>query len=159
MSYAVTLTLAVLRFINLFCAGLIAGGQVFVLLVVLPVMRRWPVAMAVRTHQMMLFGTPDKYIVPSAIACPLSAIAILLLRQRLNLSSLFDIIGVLSAAGLTVASVAFAEPLSRRLLECSSEAVPGTYVDVQQRWDRVHAIRTVAALLMMMSFIIATLTT
>ena len=152
-----TFALAVLRFINLMSAALIAGGQVLVLMVVLPVMRRWPPSMAVQTHQMMLFGTPDKYIVPSAIICPLSAVLMLILRHKADLSSLFDAIGVVAAAGLTVASVGFAEPLSRRVLELSGDSVPATYDHIQQQWDNVHAMRTGLALLMMAAFIVATI--
>jgi len=152
-----TFALAVLRFINLMTAALIAGGQVLVLMVVLPVMRRWPPSMAVQTHQMMLFGTPDRYIVPSAIICPLSAVLMLILRHKADLSSLFDAIGVVAAAGLTVASVGFAEPLSRRVLELSGDSVPATYDHIQQRWDNVHAMRTGLALLMMAAFIVATI--
>jgi hypothetical protein len=152
-----TFALAVLRFINLMSAALIAGGQVLVLMVVLPVMRRWPPSMAVQTHQMMLFGTPDRYIVPSAIICPLSAVLMLILRHKADLSSLFDAIGVVAAAGLTVASVGFAEPLSRRVLELSGDSVPATYDHIQQQWDNVHAMRTGLALLMMAAFIVATI--
>jgi len=153
-----TFALQILRFINLFSASLIVGSQVLVFMVILPVMRRWPPERAVQTHQAMLFGTPDKYIVPSAVVCPLSAIGILALRHKADLSSLFDVIGVVAAAGLTVASVGFAEPLSRRILEWSGDSVPATYAEIQRRWDRVHALRTGAALLMMAAFIIATLT-
>ena len=152
-----TFALAVLRFINLMTAALIAGGQVLVLMVVLPVMRRWPPSMAVQTHQMMLFGTPDRYIVPSAIICPLSAVLMLILRHKADLSSLFDAIGVVAAAGLTAASVGFAEPLSRRVLELSGDSVPATYDHIQQQWDNVHAMRTGLALLMMAAFIVATI--
>lgn len=152
-----TFALAVLRFINLMSAALIAGGQVLVLMVVLPVMRRWPPSMAVQTHQMMLFGTPDRYIVPSAIICPLSAVLMLILRHKADLSSLFDAIGVVAAAGLTVASVGFAEPLSRRVLELSGDSVPATYDHIQQQWDNVHAMRTGLALMMMAAFIVATI--
>ena len=153
-----TIALLVLRFVNLLSAALIAGGQVLVLMVVLPVMRRWPPSLAVQTHQAMLIGTPDVYIVPSAIVCPMSAILILVLRHKADLSALFDVLGVVAAAGLTIASVAFAEPLSRRVLGWSGESVPESYIEIQQKWDRVHAVRTGTSLIMMAAFILATLT-
>jgi hypothetical protein len=154
-----TFVLSVLRFINLFSGALIVGSQVMVSIVILPVMHRWAPNMSVQTHRAMLFGTPDKYIVPSAIMCPLSAIVILVIRHKADLSSLFDIIGVIAAAGVTVASVAFAEPLSRKILDWSDDTVPAAYAGIQQRWDSVHAMRTAAALLMMAAFILATLNT
>jgi cobalamin synthase len=147
----------VLRFINLLSAALITGSQVLVFAVVLPVMRRWSPEMALQTHRAMLAGAPDKYIVPSAVAAPLSAILIILLRHRADVSSLFDVIGILAAAGVTLASVAFAEPLSRRIVGNAGDSA-GTYVAIQQRWDNVHAARTAAALLMAAAFIVAALT-
>ena len=158
ISAGMTFALAVLRFINLFSAALIAGTQVLVFMVVLPVMRRWPPIMSLQTHQAMLFGTPDKYIVPSAIVCPLSAIVILLLRHKPDLASLCDVIGVLAAAAVTIASVAFAEPLSRRIMALKDASAPDGYAQIQQRWDKVHSVRTVAALLMTGAFIAASLT-
>ncbi|MBZ5566720.1 MAG: hypothetical protein LAN64_02595, partial [Acidobacteriia bacterium] len=148
----------VLRFINLLSAALIAGGQVFVLMVILPVMRRWSPAMAVQTHQAMLFQTPDKFIVPSAVVCPLSAIAILALRHKADVSGLFDVVGVLAAAAVTLTSVVLAEPLSRTIAGWTEGVVPGGFAELQQRYDSVHAVRTAAALLMTAAFIVATLT-
>lgn len=147
-----------LRFVNLFTAAIIAGSQVLVSMVMLPAMRSWPPSMSLKTHQGMLDTQPDRFMVPAAIVCPLSAIGVLLLGRKLkSRSGLWYLIGIVATGVVTVASVGFAEPTSVKMRDWSSDAVPAEYFATRERWDRIHSVRTVAALAALVAYIMAAL--
>jgi uncharacterized membrane protein len=153
-----TFLLQALRFINLFTAAIIAGGQVLVSMVTLPALRRWSPSMSLQAHQGMLDTQPDRFMVPSAIICPLSAILILILRRDFkSATSWLDIAGIASTGVVTVASVAFAEPTSVTMRDWSSDSVPAEYARMRNRWDRIHTVRSVSSLIALAAYILAAL--
>ncbi|MBV9282241.1 MAG: DUF1772 domain-containing protein [Chloroflexi bacterium] len=153
-----TFLIQLLRFVNLFTAGIIAGGQVMVSMVTLPVMRRWSPGMSLQAHQGMLDKQPDSVMVPAAIICPLSALAVLVLRRDFgSRSSQFYLAGIAATMVVTVASVAFAEPTSVKMRDWPSDNVPAEYPQVRDSWDRIHSVRMVASLVALGAFIVGVL--
>jgi hypothetical protein len=133
----------VFAFGGILAAAIAAGGQFLVLLVILPVMRRWPVSLSVKTHQAMLDTLPDRYLPLCTGASLAAAIALLALHDHLPATSTGLIaLGVLGTVGVLVISVAVTRPSSKVIAGWSPETVPEDYRQLRDRWDRMHALRT-----------------
>ena len=128
---------------GMLAAGIAAGGQILVLLVILPVMRRWPVSLSVKTHQAMLDKLPDRYLPLCTVTSLAAAIALLGLHDHLPATSAgLIIVGSLGTLGVLVISVASTRPASKVIAGCSPERVPEDYPQMRDRWDRMHTLRT-----------------
>jgi uncharacterized membrane protein len=151
-----TTWLDVLRFLNVLGAAIMAGGQLFVFMVIIPVKRRWPVNLSVQCHQAMLHTLPDRYLLPAGQASGLCAIALLFLQHDLSkLPVLLRILGIMGLVGVAITSEAFNKPTNRVILTWSSDQVPADYPRMRDRWDRVHMIRTAFGMLALVSFLAA----
>jgi hypothetical protein len=152
----------ILRFTNLFAASLVAGGQVCVLLVIMPTKRRFAARDSVLVHNAMLGHQIDYYMKPSGITSALSAIAILFLggligRILPSQSVLFYFVGLAGTAGVVLLSRYFNVPTNRLMAEWSLDAIPENYPAVRRRWDTVHTIRASCGALALTGYILATL--
>lgn len=148
----------VLRFVNLLGAAILAGGQVFVLAVIIPVKRHLPAGQSVRVHQTMLDELPDRYLRPAgAISMVAAALTLLLQPDRSRVGTLFTLLGLLSGAGVVVTSEQFNKPTNRLLRGWSTDSPPETYPALRDRWDAVHAARTACGLLALAWYIAANL--
>jgi hypothetical protein len=152
----------ILRFINLFAAALVAGGQVCVLLVIMPTKRRFATRDSVLVHNAMLGHQIDYYMKPSGITSGLSAIAILLLGgligRLLPASAIyFYLLGLLGTGGVVILSRFFNVPTNAMMSQWSLDAIPDNYPDVRRRWDLVHTIRACCGVLGFVGYTLAAL--
>jgi hypothetical protein len=139
----VTLLLNVLVFVNVFAAALVAGGQVAVLMVIVPVKRRLPARASVELHLAMLGHQIDRYMRPSGIVSGLTAFAILaLLPARPPAVVVPILLGLVGTLGVVITSRYFNVRTNRAMAGWSLEALPADYPAIRARWDRVHSIRT-----------------
>ena len=137
------LVLDVLTFVNVFAAALVAGGQTAVLMVIVPVKRRWPVRASVELHLAMLGHQIDRYMKPSGIVSGLTALAILaLLPARTPAVVATMVLGMLGTLGVIITSRFFNVRANRSMESWSLDALPPDYDAFRDRWDRVHTIRT-----------------
>jgi hypothetical protein len=132
-----------LTFVNVFSAALVAGGQICVLLVIVPIKRRWPVRPSVELHLAMLGHQIDRYMKPSGILSGLTALAILaLLPVRPPAVVGAMALGLLGTLGVVITSRFFNVRANRSMESWNLDALPADYDAFRDRWDRVHAIRT-----------------
>jgi hypothetical protein len=137
-----------LTFVNVFAAALVAGGQVAVLLVIVPVKRVMPTRASVELHIAMLGHQIDRYMRPSGIVSGLLALVLLALvpaRTPRVVAPL--VLGILGTAGVVITSRFFNVRANRSMQDWSLDALPADYPAFRDRWDRVHAIRTCCGVL------------
>ncbi len=151
-----------LRFINLFAAALVAGGQICVLLVIIPTKRRFAPRDSVLVHNAMLGHQIDYYMKPSGITSGVTAIAILLLagligRSLPASSVMFYFMGLAGTAGVVICSRYFNVPTNLMMAQWSLDAIPANYPDIRRRWDLVHTIRASCGALGFTGYLLATL--
>lgn len=148
----------ILRFVNVSTAALMSGGQLLVLMVIVPVKREWTIPLSVRVHQAMLHTLPDRYLLPSGIVSGITAVAILVIHRDLNaLIVVLYLAGLLGSVGVAVTSERFNKPMNRIILGWTEADIPPTYPEMRDRWDRVHAVRTLSGLLALVCYLIAAL--
>src|SRR5207237_10146197 len=99
----------VIRFINVFSAAMVAGGQLTVLWVIIPVKRELDLSLSVRIHQAMLGHQIDRFMRPFGILSILSALLILALGlfRLLQISGLslgVESLGILGTLGVILTS-------------------------------------------------------
>lgn len=144
--------------VGVLAAAIAAGGQLLVLLVILPVMRRWPVSLSVKTHQAMLDKLPDRYLPYCTGASLAAAIALLGLHDHLPATSAGLITaGLVGTLGVLVISVAFTRPASKVIAGWSIETIPAAYSQIRNRWDRMHALRTLFGTAALVCYLTASL--
>ena len=132
-----------LTFVNVFAAALVAGGQVCVLMVIVPVKRLWPVRSSVELHLAMLGHQIDRYMKPSGIVSALTAIAILALVPARTPAVVAPMVaGMLGTLGVIITSRYFNVRANRAMTTWNLDALPPDYPAFRDRWDRVHYIRT-----------------
>jgi hypothetical protein len=149
-----TLILQVLHFANIFAAALVAGGLVFVLMVIVPAKRALPPRPSVEVHLAMLCGQPDRYMKPLGIISGLLAIVlVVLLREATPVKVAPLLVGLVGSLGVFITSHFFNVQTNRQIESWSLDALPANYPEVRNRWDRVHAIRTAAGLLALAGYI------
>ena len=137
------LLIDVLTFVNVCAAALVGGGQVCVLMVIVPVKRRWPPRTSAELHLAMLGHQIDRYMKPSGIVSGLTAVAILaLLPTRTAAVVAAMVLGMLGTLGVIITSRFFNVRANRSMESWDLDAIPVDYAAFRARWDRVHFIRT-----------------
>src|SRR5262245_9270562 len=98
--------LAVLHFVNICAAATVAGGQLCVLLVIVPTKRAFSNRTSVEVHNAMLGHQIDYYMKPAGIVAGLAAIAIVALDfNHLPVASIaFIVVELIGVAGVVVTS-------------------------------------------------------
>lgn len=142
----VTFLVVILRFVNLFAAALVAGGQVYVFRVVMPVKKSFDDRSAVQMHNAMLGHQTDHYMKPAGIVSGLTAFAIVVLGITKTyplpaISIVFLCIGMLGTLGVALLSRYFNVPTNAMMLNWSLDNIPNDYHDIRTRWDLVHTFR------------------
>lgn len=146
-----------LRFVNLFCAGIAAGTFVTVLLAFIPIVDGLAPRVGLQVRQ-GLDPLVDRYNPPAVILAMLTAIAILASQRELTLAAtLLYVVGLVGMIGVAVTSLGFNMRINRVLAGWSTEAVPPEYEPLLRRWNRYHRLRTGFGLLGLVSFIAAAL--
>lgn len=161
---ATSLVVAVIQFVNLFAAALVAGGQVCVLLVIVPTKRQFPTRMSVEVHNAMLGHQIDYYMKPSGITSLLTAIAIVLLGLPAvgwislpAISIVFYCLGMLGTLGVVICSRYFNVKTNAMMAKWELDSIPGNYPEVRRKWDLVHTIRASCGVTAFTGYVLATL--
>jgi hypothetical protein len=146
----------VIRFVNILGCAIMAGGQVLVLFGAVPVKRRLPARAAVELHQEMLHDQVDRFLLPAQIVSSICAILLILLRRQSTASArrLYKL-GMVGAVGVAVTSERYNKPTNRVILGWSLDDIPPNYPQIAERWDRVHALRTLSGVWSLVCYISA----
>ena len=148
----------ILQFINVTAAAIVAGGQLAVLLVIVPVKREFPTELSVRMHVAMLGHQIDRYMKPSGIVSILSAIALLAVNRNQTLAPVaFTLLGMLGTVGVVILSRYFNVRTNKVMSGWSLDAIPAEYPQIRDRWDKVHTIRASCGMLGLTGYLIAAL--
>jgi len=153
-----TLT-AMLHFVNVLSAALVAGGQVYVFMVIIPTKREFPTRFSVEMHNAMLGHRTDGYMKPAGLTSAFSALLILLLSRDLTTAPLvFLTLGLAGTAGVIITSRYFNLPTNHMMAAWSLDQIPANYPEIRQRWDLVHTIRASCGLLALVCYLLGSLT-
>jgi hypothetical protein len=157
-----TAVLQVLRFINLFAAAIVAGGQIYVFMVLIPTKRQFATPVSVQVHNAMLGHQTDRYMKPAGLVSGISALVILVLAwagyYHLATSSIvFTFIGLAGTLGVAITSRYFNVPTNAMMLTWSLDNIPAEYPQIRGRWDLVHTIRMSCGVLAFTAYLLATL--
>jgi len=149
-----------LRFVNVLSAAIVAGGQVTVLLVIIPVLGSFDTRLSVQVHRAMLGHQIDRFMKPLGITSLLSAVAImgfgLLEAIQIPAASLaLTGIGMAGTIGVIVTSRYFNVRTNRAMEEWSLNDIPQDYGRIRKRWDSVHAVRASSGLLAATAYLLA----
>jgi hypothetical protein len=151
--------LQILRFLNLFPWGILAGSTVWVSLVTVPAHRRHTIAESARMHQTEYSDLPDKYLPICFAIGMLSAIAILIFDRHLSTTAMvFYVLGLIG--GLLFAypfTAAMDHPINTLMRSYPAGTVPANYAELRRRWDFAHLSRTACSVFGLACFVIATL--
>lgn len=150
-----------LRWLNLFLAALVAGGQVLVLLAIVPVKRRMPLERSFALHQDLLIEPPDRYLRPAVLGMLLTALALLgaqaARRTVASPAGAWTALGLAATAGTMGAAAAYNFPINRVLDASACAAMPADYAALQGRWDKGHTLRTACGVLAFACYLAAAL--
>ena len=149
-----------LRFVNVLSAAIVAGGQLTVLLVIVPVLGTFDTRLSVQVHRAMLGHQIDRFMKPLGITSLLSALVIvalgLLEAIRIPAASLaLTCVGIAGTIGVIVTSRYFNVPTNRVIAEWSLSDIPEDYDRIRRRWDSVHRARASAGLLAATAYLLA----
>jgi uncharacterized membrane protein len=146
-----------LRFVNLVCGALVAGGTFFSIWALRPVIRELPPAEGLDLHQ-RTSQRVEKYMPLSGLVAGLTAIAILVVDRDL------DAVWWITAGGLCLTllniTVAFTFdlPVTKQLNAMSrTDLDQAEYNRVSDRWDFFHIVRAFFGYGALMLFTIAAL--
>jgi uncharacterized membrane protein len=145
----------VLRFVDILAGGVVAGGFIMVLVALVSAKREMPAPSALQLHQL---STPriDLYIPPASVLSVVAGILIIVFHDEISrTSALFTALGILFMLAVGIASVFFNMPTNRIMAKWSLDAIPSEYVEMRQRWDSVHQLRTAFGVLAFACYIIA----
>jgi hypothetical protein len=132
-----------LRAVNVLGSGMAAGGQVTILLSIVPVAKMWPAERSVDLHRETLTHRPDRFLRPASIASVVSGVLSQVAEDRRSRTSIAWMAGGIGAmVGVNFLSEKFEFPVNRMLNELPGPSdVPDNYEQIRKNWDRIHALR------------------
>src|SRR5947209_14345820 len=140
-----TILVGVLRFINLFCAGISTGGLVFMLVAVVPMWHTVSHSTSAMSHK-AIDHNAERYMPYITGVSGLAALVILILHYNLSqMSGVFTALGIVGTLGIVITSQFFNTPLNRAIKRWTPDTVPDTYLTIRSRWERLNVIRTSSA--------------
>lgn len=135
-------------------AALLAGGQIFVLFVVLRTMRHMSTLDSFHLHQKMLSTDyPDSYIQPAGIVMFVLGAILLGIEDRTTANVVLTVIPMVAIACIVVLTRAINRPINRKL-GTWTDADVDRYPPVRRRWDTAHAVRVVCGASGLISYIL-----
>jgi uncharacterized membrane protein len=145
----------VLRFINVFTAGVTAGILIIVMTAVMPAILTLPDGTTVRFKQR--FDPLVDRINPAFVFIALvTGVLILIFADHLSTTAkVFTIIGVVGSAGVALTSMTVNMRINRRMAGWSEESVPAEFRPLIERWVRVHRLRTLCGVVAFVAYLIA----
>ncbi len=151
------MTLLVLRFLNIFCAGIITGTWVVTQLALIPARKHFPAESATKLHHVAERGI-DRFNPLCAATSLIAGVLILVLHlSPTRTSALFTAVGCAGNLGAVLISVLWNLPINRKIASWSAGAVPPEYPQIQQRWDRGNLARTGLGLVAFASYVLSAL--
>jgi uncharacterized membrane protein len=148
-----------LYFVAVLAAAVVAGGQLFCLLAVLPALPKFSEPVSVRVHQEALTFRPHVYLrATAATALAATALLLILQHQRLDLSYALTAAGFLAVLVSGFISARFEWPINDEINSWGPDGVGANYGALRQRWDAKHQLRTVLSITALACFIGAVLT-
>jgi hypothetical protein len=139
---------------------LVAGGQVFAMMVVIPTKRAFSDRVSVEVHNAMLGHQTDYYMKPAAIVSFIAAVALVVIQygQLTPLAVVFSGIGMLGTVGVALLSRYFNVPTNAMMLTWSLDDIPKNYPEIRRRWDVVHTFRAGCGVLAFTGYFLTVLT-
>jgi len=135
-------------------AGIVAGGQLLVLAAIIPARQLLPVPAAVRLHRESSRRI-DRYM-PATVAISALAAALLLIPAvRGDAAVALLIAGLVCSVIVGVLSVLVLMPTNRRIEQWPDTVGEPEFRSVFARWNRMHAARTVSAVLALLAYALA----
>jgi hypothetical protein len=149
-----------LRAVNVLGSGLASGGQMTVLLAIVPVARKWPAERSIDLHRETLTNRPDRFLRPisaASVACGMLSQAVERKHSRTSIG--FQLGGLGAMLTVLLLSERFEFPTNRMLLDLPSPAdVPPDYDKIRSKWDRIHALRAASGLTAAVCYALSALT-
>jgi len=144
----------ILQDVAVLSAALLAGGQIFVLFVVLRTARAISTLDSLHLHQAMLSTDyPDAYIQPAGILMFALGAVLLAVEHRTTANVVLTVIPMVAILCIIVLTRLTNRPINR-LLGTWTDADVDRYPPVRRRWDRSHAVRTLCGTSALVSFVI-----
>jgi hypothetical protein len=162
-----TVVIQWLQVINLFAAGIVAGGLVLAWKLIVGGLRELSQVTQVRVHQGMLFLTPDRFMQPCGLVAAATAIAILVLQWQAGLltasplliaSIAFMVLGLLGNLGVMITSRYFGTRINAIIATWSLDAIPPEYLAMRKKWDTTHFIRMSCGITAFLGYLLGMLT-
>jgi Domain of unknown function (DUF1772) len=143
-----------LQDVAVFASALLAGGQIFVLFVVIRTMRHMSTLDSFHLHQHMLSTDyPDSYIQPSGILMFVLGAVLLALEHRTAANVVFTVIPMVAILCIIVVTRTVNRPINRELGTWTDADVE-RYPPLRQRWDSFHAVRALCGTAALVSYIL-----
>jgi hypothetical protein len=147
--------LDVLRFVSIAGLGVATGTLVTVLVAFIPTLMSLepPLALAIKQS---VDPRIDRFNPPATALAGVAGIAIqffdLTTAQRICTA-----IGIVGAAGIAITSLGFNMRINRQMAKFQADAPPPEFTALQTRWNRLHAVRTAAAVVGFTGYTLAVL--
>lgn len=148
----------ILQFVIVVTAAILAGGQIFCLLALLPAMRYdgWDLGFSVKVHQDAMTLRPHRYLRITGLFPIVCSVAVLAIEGSLELEMVLIIVGlVLSVFSGLVSSREW--PINEEINSWRTNPGPAAerYPALRHKWDVQHLIRTIASTLALLVFTVA----
>ncbi len=143
-----------LQDLGVLAAALVAGGQIFVLFVVIRTMRHMTTLDSFHLHQKMLSTDyPDAYIQPAGILVFILGAVLLGIEHRTTANVVLTVLPMAAIASIVVLTRLINRPINRKLGTWTDQDVD-RYPAERRRWDRSHAVRATCGTIAFVSYII-----
>jgi hypothetical protein len=138
---------------------LVAGGQVFAMMVIIPTKRAFSDRVSVEVHNAMLGHQTDIYLKPAAIVSLVAAVVLVAVEySKLPVSAIvFSGIGMLGTVGVALLSRYFNVPTNAFMLTWSLDDIPKNYPEIRRKWDVVHRFRALCGVVSFTGYFLAVL--
>ena len=147
---------AFLQFINLLCAGLIAGTNLITQVSLNRIAQDYPAREYTAFHKAML-RTFLPYVPMVSVPTPLSAAALLLFRQNRR-SRLVLAAGLVFSLTEIIITGRGNVPINNEVRTWSDKKPPADWAEKRDKWQSLHALRTAANVAAFGLYIAASLT-
>lgn len=141
-------------------SAVVAGGQVFCLLAVLPALPEFSGEMSVRVHQRAMTFRPHRYLkVAGALAIVASAAALVLILVEDDSWASRTLVAIGLATAVTSGLISTREwPINEEINSWEGrEPDLARYATLRRKWDVQHKARTVLSVIALVSFSLAIL--
>lgn len=132
--------LKVARFVNLFVAALLVGNEFGTWSAVHPALSKLPTPEQVRAEQEITrrYGAMMPLWMSSVI---LSCLPVLRLVRGRRHDFRFTLAGTICFVTMLLVTLMGNVPINNRVLELSPQSPPEEFLQLRERWDRLHAVR------------------